>query len=150
MSYVQTYYHIVFSTKHRAKTIPQCEERQLYMYIYTMSVQKGCKIWRIGGMEDHLHILVSLPSTMALAVYVKQIKTSTSKWLRENPLFPHFDSWEEGYAAFTYAHRDRDMIVNYIMNQKEHHKRYTYREECLRFFEEEGIEYDPKYLFVDS
>ena len=149
MSYTQSYYHIVFRTKHSEPTIPTDVERLLYHYLYTISENKGCKVFRIGGMPDHVHLFISLPSTLALSMYVKQLKESSSRWLCQNPQFPLFDGWATGYAALSYSRRDKDMIVNYIMNQKKHHEHKTFREEYQQWLEEEGIEINHDYFLND-
>lgn len=116
MSYTQSYYHIVFRTKRSERTIREEAERVLYKYIYTFSVNKGCKVFRIGGMPDHIHILVGLPAMHAVAVYVKELKEKTSRWLRTSELFPLFDGWAEGYAALSCGYDALPVITNYIMD----------------------------------
>ena len=97
-------------------------------------------------MEDHLHILCDLHPTVALADLIRDIKTSSSVWLKESGNFPDFTGWSAGYAALTYAHRDKDMIVNYIKKQHEHHKKKTYEAELRILLKEQGIQIDEKYF----
>ena len=89
MSYVQSIYHIVFRTYRSEKTINVEHERELYGVILSQSENLKAKIYRIGGMPDHVHILVSLPATLSVAQYVQAVKTFTSKWLRESSSFPY-------------------------------------------------------------
>lgn len=146
MSYTQSYYHIVFRTKRSERTIPEEVERVLYKYIYTFSVNKGCKVFRIGGAPDHIHILAGLPAMLAIAVYVKELKETTSRWLQTSELFPHFNGWADGYAALSCGHDALPAITAYIMNQKEHHKRHTFAEEYAAWLESEGINIDARYF----
>jgi putative transposase len=83
---------------------------------------------------------------LTLSNYVKDIKVASSLWMKESGYFPNFDGWQDGYGAFTYSIRERDMIINYVRNQKEHHQSETYIDEYKRLLREQGIEFDEKYL----
>jgi REP element-mobilizing transposase RayT len=96
-------------------------------------------------MPDHIHILSDLHPSLSLADYVKDIKVASSFWMKESGLFPGFHNWQEGYSAFTYSIRERNMIINYIKNQKEHHRKELFSDEYKRLLLENGIEYDEKY-----
>ena len=96
-----------------------------------------------------IHLLVSLPSDLSPAKYVQAIKTFTSKWLRESPVFPNWNGWGKEYAAISYNGRDKEMIVNYIRNQKEHHKIVGFEEEYRAFLIENGIEIQEEYFLKD-
>ena len=150
MSYIQTLYHIVLRTYDSKRTIYEAHERELYGYIFGFCKKRGVKLFRIGGMPDHLHLLVSIPSSISLAQYVRDLKTSSSKWLKANPSFPWFEGWSKEYGAFSYAYRDKDMIVNYIMKQKEHHRVKTFAEEYRAFLMENGIKIDERYFLQDG
>ncbi len=145
-SYKQIYYQIVFGTKYRKPTIaePHCEA--LYKYIWGIINNKKCKLLRINGIEDHIHIFSDLHPSVALADYVKEIKVASSIWMKESGLFPDFEGWQDGYGAFTYSVRAKDMIINYVKNQKEHHKKETFYDEYKRLLIENEIEFDEKYL----
>ena len=97
-------------------------------------------------MEEHIHLLSDLHPSIALADYVRDIKTASSLWLKEQDNFPIFDGWADGYAALTYTWRDKEMIVNYIKNQQEHHKKESFMDEYRRLLEEHGIVIDDKYF----
>ncbi|MCR4829783.1 MAG: transposase [Bacteroidales bacterium] len=150
MSYVQTLYHIVFRTYRSVPAIDTDYERELYAVILEQTKSLGGTLIRIGGMPDHLHILVSLPSSISLASYVQSVKTFSSKWLHANPHFPHFHGWSREYAGFTYAFRDKDMIANYIRNQKEHHKRTSFAEEYRAFILENGLPLREEFFMKDN
>lgn len=150
MSYTTSYYHIVFRTYRSERTIPEDHERELYAYIYGIAKNLRCQTYRIGGMPDHVHMFVSLPYTMALASFVQRVKTDSSKWLKSNPDFPHFRGWGREYAGFSYSMRDKDMIVGYIMRQKEHHRLTSFVQEYRAFLEENGMTVDEQYFLKDE
>ena len=145
-SFRQILYHIIFRTKNSAKTLPLSDSEELYRYIWGIIKNKKGMLLRINGMEDHVHLLSDLPSTIALADYVRDIKAYSSHWLKENPKFPAFDSWAEGYAALTCTWRDKDMIVDYIKNQRGHHRQTDFFTEYRRLLEEQGITIDERYF----
>ena len=145
-SYRQILYHIVFRTKNSRKTISQEHSRDLYAYIMGIIKNQKGFLYRINGMEEHVHILCDLHPSIALADFMRDMKTSTSIWLKENPNFPKFEAWSDGYAAFTYAWKDKDMIVNYIKNQQEHHKKESFEDELRRLLKEHGVEIDERYF----
>ena len=101
-------------------------------------------------MPDHVHMFVSLPSTLPLAEFVQRVKTDSSKLMKANPNFPNFRGWGREYAGFSYSLRDKDMIVDYIMRQKEHHRRMTFAEEYRAFLEENGMMVDERYFLNDE
>lgn len=146
MSYRQIFYQIVFGTKNRNSTINKEFETELYKYIYGIIKNKKCKLYRINGIEDHIHIMSDLHPTICLTDYVKDIKVASSIWMKESGKFPLFEGWQDKYAAFTYSVREKDMIINYIKNQKEHHKTESFYDELRRLLIENEIEFDEKYL----
>jgi putative transposase len=146
MSHRQILYHLVFGTKHRKPTITEAHCTELYKYTWGIIQNKKCKLHRINGIEDHIHILSDLHPTIALADFVKDIKVSTSIWMKENGLFPNFEGWSEGYGAFTISIKERNNVITYIKNQKEHHKKVSFMDEYKSLLDEYGIEYDEKYL----
>ncbi|NEW84879.1 MAG: IS200/IS605 family transposase [Mariniphaga sp.] len=145
-SYRQILYHLIFRTKDSRKTLVQEHSRELYAYLMGIIKNKNCFLYRINGMEDHLHILSDLHPTIALADYMRDIKTSSSIWLKQTGKFPEFEGWAEGYAALTYSWKDKDMIVNYIKNQQEHHKKESFEDELRSLFKEHGIEIDERFF----
>jgi len=149
MSYTQTFYHIVLRTHCSIPAIVEHHERELYSYILGFINNKGAQLYRIGGMPDHVHLFVSLPATLAMSKFVQELKTATSKWLKENPHFPLFDRWTKEYAGFSYNLRDRDMIVGYIAKQKEHHHSVAFADEYRAFLVENGVEIKEEYFLQD-
>ena len=103
-------------------------------------------MYRINGMEEHIHILTDLHPSIALADFVRDIKTASSIWLKDSGYFPKFTGWADGYAALTYSHWDKDKLINYITNQQEHHNTETFEEEYRRLLEEHNIKIDERYF----
>ena len=149
MSYTKLLYHIVLRTYQSENTINTEHERELYAYMLGFVKNQNAKLLRIGGMPDHIHLFVSLPTTITVANFVQGLKISSSKWLKANKDFPSFNGWGKEYAAFTYSNRDMDMIINYIKNQKEHHKRTTFADEYRAFLLENGLEIREEYFMRD-
>ena len=149
MSYTQTFYHIVLRTHRSIPAIIEEHERELYSYMLGFINNVGGRLYRIGGMPDHVHLFVSLPATLAMSKFVQEIKVSTSKWLKANPHFPLFDGWSKEYAGFSYSLRDRDKIVRYIAKQKEHHRSKVFAEEYREFLIENGVEIKEEYFLKD-
>ena len=149
MSYTHLVYHIVFRTYRSVPAIEEVHERELYAYILGYANNHKVKLYRIGGMPDHIHLLVSIPPHIALSEFVRGLKFATNKWMKQSELFPHFDGWGEGYAAFTYSKEQIAVVKQYIINQKEHHKRTSFAEEYRQFILEGGAEIDEKYFLKD-
>ena len=145
-TYTQILYQIVFSTKERQPVLHTENRPQLFKYIYGILKNKNCHLYRINGVEDHLHILTSLHPSIALSSLVKDIKIASSLHIKENHLFPDFTNWQEGYGAFTYSVRDLDNLIEYVKNQVEHHKKITFRDEFIAMLKEHNIVFDEKYL----
>ena len=145
-SYHQILYHLVFRTKDGRKTFKSDHSTELFAYFSGILKNKACFLYRINGMEDHIHILCDLHPKIALADFMRDIKTSTSLWIKQSGKFPEFGGWAEGYAAFTYAWKDKEMIINYIKNQQAHHKIESFENELRRLLKEHGIEPDEKYF----
>ena len=145
-TFTQILYQIVFSTKNAENTMVLSESEKLYRYLWGVLKNKKCKLYRLNGTEDHLHIVTHVHPSVSVSSLVKDLKVSSSGWIKENKVFPNFIGWQEGYGAFTYHISQKDMIVNYVKNQRTHHKIKTFREEFIELLEEHGIEFDEKYL----
>jgi len=146
MSYVQTYYHIIFSTKYRQPVLLPENRKYLYKYICGILKNKKCHLYRLNGIEDHIHMFISLHQLINLADLIREIKTSCTFWIKKNRLFPDFEGWQEEYSAFTKSHRDKDAVINYIKNQIEHHKNHSSIDELRILLMKEGIEFNEQYL----
>lgn len=145
-TYTQIYYHVVFSTKNRERCLTAERREDLLRYTWGIIKNEKSHLYRINGVDDHLHILTSLHPTVCLADFVKDIKTGTSKWIKENKVFPGFTHWQDGYGAFTHSTKEKDALIEYIKGQEDHHRGVSFREEFRRLLMEAGIEFDEKYL----
>ncbi len=146
MSFTKLIYHIVFSTKSRQNTIPVNFERDLYALILHIVNKQNGHLHRIGGMPDHIHMLVDVPTNISVANFVKKIKQESSFLMAQNPNFPKWSGWEEGYGAFTYSVAEIPTVKAYIKNQKEHHRRVSFIEEYRSWLIEMGVSPDEPYF----
>lgn len=145
-SFRQILYHIVFGTYNRERTLPENHHEELYKYIWGIIKNRKCILYRINGTEDHIHFLSDLHPSIALSDYIKEIKTASNSWMKKSGNFPAFKSWGEGYCAITYNINDKDKIINYIKNQKDHHRKTSFTDELKQLLTENGIEWDERYL----
>jgi len=145
-SYRQLLYHLVFRTKDGFPTINQDHSEHLYAYITGIIKNKNSHLYRINGVENHLHILTDLHPSIALADFMREIKASSSLWMKNSGLFPLFKGWAEGYGSFTCSFRDKDKLIEYIKSQQEHHQKKTFEEEYRLLLKEAGIELDERYF----
>ena len=149
MSYTQTFYHIVLRTHWSIPAIVEEHARELYSYMHGFINNKGARLYRIGGMPDHIHLFVSLPATLAMSKFVQELKIATSKWLKENPHFPLFDGWTKEYAGFSCSLLDKGRIVGYIAKQKKHHHSVAFADEYRALLVENGVEIKEEYFLKD-
>ncbi len=144
MSYVQLLYHIVIRTKASRPVLSLKHSEKLYRYIWGFIKAKNGVLYRVNGIEDHLHMLVSLHPTLALSDFMRELKASTSKWLKGVEGFENFEAWGTGYAALTCNVRDKNTVINYIKKQREHHRKISFRDEYIEFLKEMELELDPR------
>jgi REP element-mobilizing transposase RayT len=145
-TYTQILYHVTFSTKQRKPTLKKENRSKLFKYIWGVLQNKNCHLYRINCVEDHLHIITHLHPTVALSDLIKDIKLSTTQFIKSEKLFPNFDGWQDGYGAFTHSLSDKDMLIEYVKNQEEHHKKVSFKEEYIRLLKEHKIDFNEKYL----
>lgn len=141
-SLTRLFYHIVIIVDKREKAITEKNEEKLYNYIGGYFLNKKSHLEIINGIEDHLHILARIHPSFSLSDIVRDLKTSTNKFIKENNLFPKFKNWQSGYAAFSVDEKRMEGLVNYIKNQKEHHKVYNFQAELIKFLDDYNIEYN--------
>ncbi|MGD0342534.1 MAG: transposase [Bacteroidales bacterium] len=145
-SYRQLLYHIVFRTKGSLPTIKPDQTDQLYAYIAGIIKNKNSHLYRINGVENHLHILTDLHPSIALADFIREIKVSSSVWMKNSGCFPTFDGWAEGYGSFTCSYMDLGGLIDYIKGQQEHHRKKSFEEEYRNLLIESGIKIDERYF----
>ena len=147
MSYISAHFHCVFSTKERRRLItPELRER-LWPFLGGIARQNKMKAIEIGGVEDHIHILLSLPSTLAISKALQLIKGGSSKWVHETFPEHRLFAWQEEYGAFSVSMSQLDKTIEYIKGQVEHHRKMTFQEEFLALLKKHRIEYDERYLW---
>jgi putative transposase len=147
MSYISSYHHCIFSTKERRSLITASLRARLWPFLGGIARQNKIKAIEIGGAADHVHLLLSQPSTVSVAKAMQLLKGGSSKWVHEtfaeHPLF----GWQEEYGAFSVSVSQLDTVVHYIRNQEEHHRKMTFQEEFVALLKKHGIEYDERYLW---
>jgi putative transposase len=149
-TYTQILYHIVFSTKNRERTLSADRRPELYKYIWGVIQNKDSHLYRINGVEDHIHILSSLHPSSALSDFVKDIKVSSSSWIKNHQVFSHFTHWQDGYGAFSLSIKEKDALIEYIKDQEEHHRQVLFQEEFKKLLTDAGIDFDERYLVCQS
>ena len=148
-TYTQIHIQIVFSVQNRLYVIKEDWKGLLYKYMSTIIQKNGHKVLIIGGMPDHIHILIGLRPNQALSHLVQELKRDTSAWINKNNFAKGKFAWQAGFGAMSYSYSDVNNVIAYILNQQEHHRVKTFREEYLAFLEDNQIEYDMKYVFDD-
>jgi REP element-mobilizing transposase RayT len=146
-TFSQIYIQVVFAVKNRQNLISGEWKNDLYKYIAGTIKGKEQKSIIVNGAPDHIHALIGLRPSAAISSLVRDIKNNSTNFINENKLVYGKFSWQEGYGAFSYSHSQIRTIYEYILNQEEHHKRKTFREEYLDFLKKFEIEYNDKYLF---
>ncbi len=143
MSKVCALYHVVINTKNRKLTIPESHKRELYKYLYGILEHRNCRLWRMNGISNHIHMLIDLHPSVALSELVQALKQGSSRWLKCRKDFPDFEGWGKEYYAFTVDKSGADAVIDYIKGQEGHHyvDRQTFDDEMKAFCLEYGIEW---------
>lgn len=139
--------HCVFSTKERRPLISPEIQPRLFQYIGGIARENKMKLLAAGGVDDHVHLLISMPSTMAVSKAMQLVKGGSSKWIHETFPKSRLFQWQEGYGAFSIGISDIERTANYINNQAEHHGKMDFKTEFLAFLKKHEIEYDERYIF---
>jgi putative transposase len=144
-TYLSLHYHLVFATKNREATIAQPWRTRLHEYLGGTAAGLGGFPQGIGGIADHVHMLVGLKATLCLSDFLRELKKASSLWVHEQ-IHERGFAWQEGYAAFTVSASARPSVRSYIAHQEEHHRHKTYQDELVEMLQKAEIEFDPKYL----
>ena len=147
MSYISSYFHCVFSTKERRPLIPPELRERLWPFLGGIARQNQMKAVEIGGMPDHVHILLSLPSTLSIAKALQLIKGGSSNWVHETFPEHRLFGWQVKYGAFSVSVSQLDKITQYIKHQPDHHRQMTFQEEFLALLKKHRLAYDDRYLW---
>jgi len=140
-TYAHNPVHIVFSTQERRKLI--CKESQPDLWAYLAGVCKKQKMFvhEIGGVEDHVHMLIEVPLTMAFSDALQEIKTGSSRWMGRE------FTWQRGFGIFGVSASNVNAVIRYIRTQEAHHRKMTFEEEFIALLKKHGVDYDPRYVF---
>jgi putative transposase len=146
-TYSQIYIQIVFAVSGRENLIIAEWRDELYKYITGIVKNHGQKLIAIGGVENHIHILLGIKPNISLSDLVRKIKANSSRFINERNFVRGKFNWQEGFGAFSYSHSQLGDVIRYIENQEEHHKKTTFKDEYLSFLKKYQIDFDEKYLF---
>lgn len=148
-TYSQLYIQIVFAVKGRQNLISKTKKDEIYKYITGIVTNQKQKLIAINGMPDHIHILVGIKPDISLSDLVRDIKSSSSKFINEQKWINGKFEWQTGFGAFSYGHSQLNNVIKYIENQEEHHKTKTFGEEYTAFLKLFNIDFRNEYLFED-
>ncbi len=146
-SLVGVFVHIIFSTKNRYPFIDKFIEKELFPYITKVLQTLNSNVVKIGGADDHIHILCYLPRTKSISEIVQKVKTSSSRWIKRKGMKYQKFSWQAGYSAFSIGASGLAKSINYIESQREHHKKFSFKEEVIAFLRRYKVDYDESYLW---
>jgi REP element-mobilizing transposase RayT len=146
-TYSQIYIQIVFAVKGRENLISKFHREELHKYITGIIQNREQKMLAVFCMPDHVHVLVGLKSSISISDLVRDVKAGSSKFINDSKWIKGKFNWQEGFGAFSYSRSQIDTVIKYILNQEEHHKKKTFKEEYFNFLKKFEIEYNEKYLF---
>ncbi len=140
--------HIIFSTKDRTPYLQDADSRvRLHAYLATIVRDDECECFCAGGVVDHVHLAVRLSRTITVAKLVEHLKTSSSRWVKDQGLASQAFAWQRGYAAFSVGPGDLPALRKYIETQEEHHRKHSFQDELRAFLEKYKVEFDEKYVW---
>jgi putative transposase len=145
-THLSLHFHVVFSTKNREPRIAEEWRERLHAYLGGVARNSGCIPEAVGGVADHVHLLLGLKATARLADVVRDIKAVSSKWIHDEA-DDHAFAWQEGYGAFSVSPSHRETVRSYIAQQEEHHRKMTFQEEYLELLHRCGVHFDERYLW---
>ncbi len=137
--------HIIFSTKGRVLLIHDVIAPRLHAYLAGTARELGCECFRVGGVADHVHLALRLPTTKTAADIVSRLKTSSSAWMKDQGIVKF--SWQRGYGLFSVGPQDLNALIRYVDDQKTHHAHKSFQDEMRAFLTKYGITFDEKYIW---
>jgi putative transposase len=146
-TYTQIYVQAVFAVQNRDCIINNSWEDELQKYITGIVQNQGHKMLAINGTHNHIHLFFGMKPNQSVSKLIQEVKSNSSKWINEKRFIKSKFSWQEGFGAFYYSHSQLDDVIAYVMNQKEHHKKQSFRDEYLVFLKKFNVEFEEKYLF---
>jgi putative transposase len=148
-TYTQLHIQFVFAVKYRKAMILESWKNELHKYITGIFQKNDHKMLQINSMPDHVHILIGMRPTQSISALIQNVKTESSKWIKDQNLCPSTFAWQEGYAAFSYSKSHVPDVIRYIQNQEIHHKKQNFMDEYRQFLKSFEIEYDEQYIFKE-
>jgi putative transposase len=139
--------HIIFSTKDRAEILDKDMSRELYLYLSAVARNQDCECFRAGGVTNHVHLAVRLSRTMTQAKLIEELKTSSSKWIKQRSPQLRNCSWQRGYGAFSVGPSDLPALLAYIDTQEEHHRKHSFEDELRTLLKKYGVEHDERHMW---
>ncbi|MBK6836512.1 MAG: IS200/IS605 family transposase [Bacteroidetes bacterium] len=146
-TYTQLYIHLVFAVKHRNALIKKEWSSDFEKYITGIVQNHKHKLLAIKTMPDHIHIFIGYNVNHLIPDLVENIKTSSNEWVKTNKVSNYKFEWQKGYGAFSHSRAQLDTVVNYILNQEEHHKKKSFRDEYLEILRKNDVEFKNEYVF---
>ena len=146
-TYSQIYIQIIFAVQGRQNLIASKNREELHKYISGIVQKREQKMLSVFSMPDHTHLLVGLQPSIAISDLVRDIKAGSSNFINDQNWIRGKFNWQEGFGAFSYSRSQIDSVIKYILNQEEHHKKFSFKEEYIDFLKKFEIEYNEKYLF---
>ena len=146
-TFSQIYIQVVFAVKGGDSLIHSSWEEELYRYISGIVRNKEQKLLAINGMPDHIHFIIGMKPSCCLSNLVREVKKSSNEFINQKKFSNYKFCWQEGYGAFSYSHSALDEVIKYVVNQKEHHRKKTFREEYLGFLKKFEVDFKNEYLF---
>ncbi|MFT3703865.1 MAG: IS200/IS605 family transposase [Agriterribacter sp.] len=148
-TYTQLHIQFIFAVKYRAALISKNWNEELHRYITGIVQSNEHKMLQVNSMPDHIHLLIGMRPVQSISALIKNIKTESSKWIKEKRFCSATFAWQEGYGAFSYSKSHVPDVVRYIQNQEAHHKKETFLNEYKHFLDVFEIEYDERYIFTE-
>jgi len=146
-TFSQIYLQFVFAVKGRQSLIPKSNKEELHKYITSLVQARKAKMLAINCMPDHTHLFVGFKPSVLISDFVKQVKVESNEFIKSKKWNKGNFNWQEGYGVFSYGHSQIDRVCKYVLNQEQHHKKKTFKEEYLDFLNKFAIPFEERYLF---
>jgi len=146
-TYRKFYIHIVFAVKNRQALLEKSWRHLVFKYISAVINRRGHFSLAVNGVQDHIHIFLDFNGKELIEDLVREIKKSSNAFIRNNNLCASKFEWQSGYGVFSYSYKQKDMIIKYVLNQEEHHKKQTFRQEYINALKSYEVDYNSKYVF---
>jgi putative transposase len=146
-TFTQMYLHVVFAVKGRQSLIPRPRKEDLHRFITGIVQKQKQKMLAVNARPDHTHLFIGFKPTLDIARLIQDVKAYSSGFINDERWLPYHFNWQDGYGAFTHSHNEVDRVIRYILNQDEHHRKQTFKDEYLALLKKFGIEYDEQHLF---